>query len=404
MAPIAAAPQPVAAPRLVDEKDHGSFRLQRLVIEAMPGWSVGLDLFLPAGAGPFVPVLCPCGHGPKWLDDHQIAPQVLARSGFAAALFDMPMFGERRRGNCHFVQGAASAMVGRWSGFYFLLDIIRTADYLATRPDITMDRGIGVTGVSGGGIATLFMPHLDGRVRAIVPVCCTTSLGGHIARGLYTGCQEGYMEGQAAAGLDLHHLMALAAPTPCLVLAGGQDTLFRRQWVEQACLDSRAAYSLEGAADHFAFAFEDTGHHYTAAMAHQAAAWFAKWLSASPAPLAVAPAARHPATAPSAIKPLTEAQLDCGTADATLSMLDCTRQLAAELRQTRAPAVSDDDLRRLLHIEQAAPAYEVEEIPAASEWGHPGLGRFVLHRAGDRPGADRGRRSSPSRHKASSPR
>jgi len=157
--------------RLVGRHAGAGFRIENLVFESFPGWQVGLNLFLPEGAGPFIPVLCPCGHGPKWASEHQVPPQVLARHGFAAALFDMPMFGEKPRNNYHFIQGPQAEMVGRWSNEFFLLDALRTADYLETRSDITFVHGMGVTGVSGGGMASQFLASIDPRVRALVPVC-----------------------------------------------------------------------------------------------------------------------------------------------------------------------------------------------------------------------------------------
>ncbi len=235
--------QPIEA-RLLTETTYDGFRVQNIAFESMPGWQVGLNLFLPLKDGPYVPVICPCGHGPKWQDDHQIPPQVLARHGFAAALFDMPMFGEKAHHNDHFIQGSQAGMLGMWSNAFFLVDALRTADYLQTRADIDFSRGMGVTGVSGGGVATMYLGIVDPRVRAMAPVCSVVPFGGHLVEGLYTGCPENYMNGQAALGLDLDHLVCLAAPLPCLVIGGDEDELFRpaqvRAAFEQAQDDLRA--------------------------------------------------------------------------------------------------------------------------------------------------------------------
>jgi len=170
------------AARHVAVRNGDGFRVENLVFAAFGSWEVGLNLFLPVGAGPFVPVLCPCGHGPKWQDDHQIPPQVLARHGFAAALFDMPMFGERRRQNDHFVQGAQLAMTGRWSNELFLVDAVRTADYLETRDDITFDYGMGVTGVSGGGLATTRSTRPAASLQSAMALRIRSAANGYSAR------------------------------------------------------------------------------------------------------------------------------------------------------------------------------------------------------------------------------
>ena len=270
-------------PRCVSEFAGDGFRAQNIVFESMPGWQVGLNLFLPPGDGPFIPVICPCGHGAKWLPEHQTAPQALARRGFAAALFDMPMFGEKTRHNDHFIQGSQAGMAGLWSNLFFLVDAVRVADYLQTRDDIDFSRGMGVTGVSGGGFATLFMGIIDSRATALAPVCCVAPLGGHVIDGLYTGCPETCMTGQAALGLDFDHLLCLCAPKPCLVVNGAQDELFRPEQVNQAVAQARRVYEIEGAPERLDQFTEDSPHTYTAGMAEQVAGWFHRWLGSGSA-------------------------------------------------------------------------------------------------------------------------
>jgi hypothetical protein len=364
--------------RLVGEHAGPGFRVQNLVFETFPGWLVGLNLFLPEGAGPFVPVLCPCGHGPKWFDDHQFAPQVLARRGFAAALFDMPMCGEKCRDNDHFIQGAQAAMVGRWSNEFFMLDALRTADYLETRSDITFTHGMGVTGVSGGGFATQCLAQLDPRVRAIVPVCFATPLGAHIVDGLYTGCPENIIFGQAAAGFDLDDWLGLAAPTPCLVVSGRQDTMFTPESVGRSVDKTRRLYALEGAADRLDWYEEDVPHKYTVKMAERAALWFQRWLDVHGAtsPELGRRASPEPCPRASMDEPVTllpQAVLDCGTAATTTAMLDITRIDEARLRSARKAAVSRQDIVGVLRLSDADEPITVEDIGPASQWGYPGL-------------------------------
>lgn len=367
-------PRPAIEPKSIREDAHDGFRVQRIVFDAVPGWTVGLSLFLPEGPGPYVPVLCPCGHGPKWLSDHQVPPQVLARNGFAAALFDMPMFGERSRGNDHFVQGPQSLMTGLPSLYYFLVDIVRVTDYLASRSDMSPGCGVGVTGVSGGGLATLYMPLVDPRVKAIAPVCCLTSLGAHLLEGLYTGCQENYLEGQAAQGFDLPHLLCVGSPTPCLVMGGTEDELFRRASVERAFAEVKAIYALEGVADNLKLHMEPCGHSYTAGMAAQAVRWFRRWLPSRAGDAVV-----------DTVTPLDEKDLNCGTADATTSMLQETASRAARLRSTRRPRAANEDLVGLLRVTVPVSGVEVEQVTAPTAWGPRGLSRAILHADGDLP-------------------
>jgi dienelactone hydrolase len=379
--------------------EREGFRLERIVITATDGVQVGVDLFLPTTPGPYVPVICPCGHGPKWLPEHQIPPQVLARRGHAAALFDMPMFGEKRRGSDHFVQGAQLAMAGRWSNELFLIDALRAADYLESRDDVTFAHGMGVTGVSGGGIATQYLAVIDERVRAIAPACSTAPLGSYMIDGLYTGCPETILIGQAALGMDSDDLLCLAAPLPCLVHSGRKDNLFTPDVVAAAVEKARRIYRLEGAEERFDWYEEDVPHTYTATMAARTADWFDRALCGATlnraAPAATSATIHEFA---SEVSLLSEAALDCGTTDTTATMLDLVRLETARLATARlgtgrreaahrdtakdAGGGRDDAatlVRAVLRIGDGDDRpLRVEEIAPASRWGAPGLRHRVV--------------------------
>ena len=372
---------------LVSSYVFDGFRLENLVFESRPGWQVGLNLFLPVGHGPFTPILCPCGHGPKWQPDHQIPPQILARNGFAAALFDMPMFGEKQKGNDHFVQGSQLAMVGRWSNELFLIDAIRTADYLETRSDITFAQGMGVTGVSGGGIATQYLAVIDKRVEAAAPVCSTAPFGGYVIDGLYTGCPESYLFGQAAIGMNGDALLSLASPCPTLVQSGLKDTLFTPELVAKSVEKARRIYELEGVSDRFASCEEDVPHTYTRPMAERTAAWFKRWLAPSNTP-PNAPSATQPS---GSVRPSTAADseneatileqdiLDCGTSDTTVCMVDIVQNDLTLITETRSDNSTSSNssanaLARALHIDAStATISSIEDISPVSTWGYPGV-------------------------------
>ena len=379
--------------QVLKERRYNGFRLLNIMFESLPGpfiadgapgWQVGLNLFLPLDEGIYTPVICPCGHGPKWQADHQIPPQILARQGFAAALFDMPMFGEKAFHNDHFIQGSQLGMAGIWSNLFFLLDAIRTADYLQTRADIDFSRGMGVTGVSGGGFATLFMALLDDRTQAIAPVCSVAPMGGHIIEGMYTGCPENFLYDQASIGMDFDHLLCLASPLPCLIVGGTQDDLFRPEQVTQSFEQARKIYALEqaGSDDRLDIYFEDSPHRYTPGMALRVARWMRRWLLNDPE------ARIDDITEATAVELVPQADLDCGSADLTSGMLDFVRGEIARLRLTRRWEATDVNIQALLHLKRKlsdSPAQEqpiVEQISAA-KWGYPALRQYILHLEGD---------------------
>ncbi len=366
--------QPVQA-NILKEWCYPGFRLQNIVFESMPGWKVGLNLFLPQEEGAYTPVIFPCGHSPKWKADHQLPPQIMAQHGFAAALFDAPMFGEKVNDNDHFIQGSQAAMVGFWSNLFFLIDAIRVADYLETRPDIDFSRGMGVTGVSGGGFTTQFMALVDERTRVIAPVCSVAPLGGHIIEGLYTGCPENFMFGQVSLGMDFDHLLCLASPLPCLVVAGNEDDLFRPEQVRKSFEQARSIYALEngGSTEKIGLYTENSPHAYTPNMAEQVARWMQRWLLNNSDPV-------DPGMIPEL---LTQADLDCGTGSATINMLDFTQEQASRLRSARNFLPTNTKICGILHLEASDPKPpQIESQPPAT-WGFPGLKHSLLHIEGD---------------------
>jgi len=355
--------RPPVAAAVLSERQYDGFRVQNIVFESAPGWQVGLNLFLPLSDGPYVPIVCPCGHGPKWLSDHQIPPQILARHGFAAALFDAPMFGEKESNNNHFIQGSQAAMVGLWSNLFFLLDAMRTADYLETRDDINFARGMGVTGVSGVGFTTHYMEQLDERVKAIAPVCSVHSLQGHIIDGLYTGCPENFMNGQLRAGLDFDDLLCLAAPTPCLIIGGKEDEMFRPERMQQSVDKAKLVYEVESTPDRIALFLDQSPHNYTALMAIETAAWMRRWLCADTSPVEIIEAQLVP-----------DADLNCGTAATTQGIFDFVQHEVERLHQTRSNDVSNEAISKLFDLSLEPPRFEVEDIRAPNDWGYERLG------------------------------
>jgi hypothetical protein len=360
--------------RKVAEHSFSDFTIENFALTAFDGWVIGLNLYRPAHfTAPLTPILCPCGHGHKWLDDHQLPPQILAKAGFAAALFDMPMFGEREKHNDHFIQGTQGAMVGLWSNFFFLVDLIRVADYLESRSDMDFRSGIGVTGVSGGGLSTMFIPALDPRVRCIAPTCCVVSARDHLISGLYTGCVENYIRGQIAIGMDLHLALAVHSPLPCLVNAGRQDDLFKEPAIQSAFQDLENIYQREGCPDRIRLFFDESPHKYTPRMAAQTVEWMRRWLRNDTTPFSV------PAT-----EILDETILNCQTASLTLGMKDYIDRRCKELADRRTPDSSSESIGRWLQPPAPQPV-EVELIPPMTSWGAPNLHRFILHRPEDLP-------------------
>ena len=104
---------------------------------------------------------------------HDFAIQV-AEAGMAAVAIEPMGFGCRRdpinarqglsRKACDPAAGGA-LLVGETMIGWRVWDVIRTLDYIATRPELDSAR-VGCMGISGGGTVTLFATALEPRIRA----------------------------------------------------------------------------------------------------------------------------------------------------------------------------------------------------------------------------------------------
>jgi len=210
--------------RAVSRHERKGYVIENVLFESLPGWDVNASVYLPSAGEhppPWPAIVVPVGHSGKQMESYQIPAQVFARLGYVAVTFDPPgMAGEKRTGNDHFSDGVRCYLTGYSSNRYFVIDAIRCIDYLATRKDVDMRNGVGMTGVSGGGTTTMFATLLDGRIRASGPSCCAVPNAYHPVLDGYAPCAETLAAGRFADGLDDVDLLVAAMPTPLLLMAG----------------------------------------------------------------------------------------------------------------------------------------------------------------------------------------
>jgi hypothetical protein len=127
---------------------------------------------------------------------------------------------------------------------------------------------VAATDMSMGGSRTTWLGALDDRVQVLVPVAQMTryrdfaDTGRYNLHGIYY-----YLPAFFKAGIDMEHLVALAAPRPQAVLIGDQDPLSPIQGVYTIADFAQHIYALYGAAAHFQLMVErGAAHKYTPAM------------------------------------------------------------------------------------------------------------------------------------------
>ena len=280
---------PVGPPlnvRPVSRHERKGYVIENVLFESLPGWDVNASVYLPSVSEyppPWPAIVVPVGHSGKQMESYQIPAQVFARLGYVAVLFDPPgMAGEKQGGNDHFTDGVRCYLTGHSSNRYFVIDALRCIDYLSTRKDVDMTRGVGMTGVSGGGTTTVFATLLDERIRASGPSCCAVPNAYHPVLDAYAPCAETLPGGRFAAGLDDVDMLAAAVPTPVLLMAGEKDEVFKIAWSRRIAADVAWVFQKAGFGDRFAFFVDPGGHAYTVAQAVEFVKWMDRWVRGTP--------------------------------------------------------------------------------------------------------------------------
>jgi len=277
--------QPVRS-KLLKRHQRESYRIETVIFESLWGWEVNAHLCIPDGQGPFPAVIFPTGHSGKTNSHYQLPPVLFALNGFLAITFDSPGQGEKSPGSDHFNQGIACTLTGLWSETFFLMDAMRAIDYLASREDVNMAFGVGMSGVSGGGQTTMGCACLDDRIRCIAPVCSTGNQRILAAENFYTSCPETLGKGLFKAGIDLAEVLACAIPTPCLAVSGELDEIYTPDVVNDFVEQVRKYYQLAGAPERFDhYQEKNIGHAYTLTMAEKVLSWMQKWLIGEEKPI-----------------------------------------------------------------------------------------------------------------------
>ena len=291
-----------AAPeaRRVGVLERRGYVVEKLLVETQAGFYAPAHLYLPARpAGPAPGVLNPVGHwaGGKSEPVEQARLIGLARKGYVGLIWDPIGQGERSQfwdgaapllspstyqhaeiGDPAFLAGASVIAV-------MLADGLRMLDYLCARPEVDAAR-IGCTGVSGGGVYTMFLGLVDRRIKATVPVCSTSSLERKHRQGqVAEPCQ--FPLRAYADDLDVADLLLAQAPAALRIIGTRYDT-FPLVGLRDAFLDVQDGYTGLGLAEKTDLCVVSARHDYNQEQRELMYAWLNRWLDHD-APVAEAP-------------------------------------------------------------------------------------------------------------------
>ncbi len=255
------------------------YRIEKLYYESLPGLYVPANLYIPDSiTEPRPAILYLCGHAESQKAYYQEHPQKFARLGFVCLIIETIQLGEVR-GVHHGVydhgwfnwysRGYTPAGVEVWNG-------IRGIDLLCERPEVDKER-IGVTGNSGGGAQSWFIPAVDPRVKAVAASCGASTLEAQVSTQTidwHCDC----MTPVNTYGWDFQDIGALIAPRPFLIAQSEEDGYNQIESVRRLHSDLNKIYSLYDRTANNRFVEYHGGHGYQPVSRETISAFFLKEL------------------------------------------------------------------------------------------------------------------------------
>ena len=284
-------PTPTRTPlnaRITGVIQRKGYRIEKVVFESRPKFFVTAHVYVPeslrtpkstARGGGYPVIVHVNGHWAhkKAEDRLQLRNAISALNGYITISIDTPGWSfegnsliERREEGNHndfkLVQGGSNT-----TGYY-VWDAMRALDYMATRSDTDMDR-VGITGASGGGLATLFIFAADDRYKAAVPVVYMSSM--EVAPD--NGCLCNHVSALNQIG-DKSDVLAIQAPKPVYIMGAQNDGEFPPDGMRLTHKKVQQMWSLYGkGADTFVKIYAG-GHDYNQLMREDMIGFFDKYL------------------------------------------------------------------------------------------------------------------------------
>ncbi len=259
-------------PQIFGKIDRPDYTIEKVLLETMPGFYLGGNLYRPKGKGTGLPAIAsPHGHWNYGRLEHAALGSIparainFARQGYVVFTYDMVGWNDTIQTPHAF---GAKPEEQLWSfgplGLQ-LWDSIRVIDFLQSLPEVDRER-IGMTGASGGGTQTFLAYAVDDRVKFAAPVNMISSImqGGspcENAPGLRVGANN--ME-----------IGAMMAPRPMIMVAATGDWTRNTPTVEYPAV--RGIYELYGKADNLETIQIDAEHNYNQASREAVYRFFGK--------------------------------------------------------------------------------------------------------------------------------
>jgi len=257
--------------QVLEVRDFPNYRREKFVFQSRPdAWVLAYLLAPKTSRSPFATVICVPGHG-RGVDDivgiddkgqdrtnkdgyqHDFAIQAVEH-GMAAVAIEPMGFGCRRdpvtkkkglgTSACQPTAGAA-LLLGQTMIGWRVYDVMRTIDWIETRPDLD-PRRVGCMGISGGGTCTTFSSALEPRIRAAMISGYLNTFRDSVMS--VSHCIDNYVPGILNYA-EMYDIAGLIAPRPLLAESGERDDIFPIG-ASRASFDRvRKVYEMFGAAN-----------------------------------------------------------------------------------------------------------------------------------------------------------
>src|ERR1051325_8952711 len=255
----------------LEVRDFPGYRREKFVFQSRPGaWVLAYLLTPKSGSVPRPTVVCVPGHG-RGVDDivgiddkgqdrsqhdgyqYDFAIQA-AEHGLAAVAIEPMAFGCRRDDKtkakglgtsaCQPVAGAA-LLLGQTMIGWRVYDVMRTVDWIETRPELDAKR-VGCMGISGGGTCTTFSSALEPRIKAAMISGYLNTFRDSIVS--LSHCVDNYVPG-ILNWAEMYDIAGLIAPRPLFAESGERDRIFPVQASVESVPEVRAIYRVFDAED-----------------------------------------------------------------------------------------------------------------------------------------------------------